>query len=90
MNIEHQGDKVVHVRTAGQSRGHECHWPGCGRQVPPAMWGCKKHWFMLPANLRKRIWWTYRSGQENDMNPSAEYIAAAKAIQAWIVSRDGS
>lgn len=77
-------DKVAHVKAAKQTRGHLCHWPGCDKQVPPAMWGCKAHWFSLPKRLRDRIWATYRAGQEKTMTPSADYIAAAKAVQEWI------
>lgn len=81
MNI---ASKVAHVKRAGQTRNHECHWPGCGRQVPPAMWGCTKHWFALPKALRDRIWATYRPGQEATLSPSSEYLAAANAVQQWI------
>lgn len=77
-------EKVRHVLAAGQDRRHCCHWPGCQRQVPPAMWGCKPHWFALPAELRRRIWQTYRPGQEQDQRPSADYVAAARAAQDWI------
>jgi hypothetical protein len=63
---------------------HKCHWPNCGRNVPPAMWGCKAHWFMLPKALRDRIWATYRTGQEVTKTPSAEYVQAAKDVQEWI------
>ena len=63
---------------------HTCHWPGCEEPVPPAMWGCKAHWFSLPQRLRNRIWKTYRPGQEVTKTPSAEYIAAAKEVQQWI------
>lgn len=78
--------KVRHVQRAGQSRDHTCHWPGCGRQVPPAMWGCKAHWFKLPKPLRDRIWATYRPGQEATMTPSRDYLAAAREVQAWITA----
>jgi hypothetical protein len=37
---------------------HTCHWPDCRKEVPPAMWGCKQHWFALPKPLRDRIWAT--------------------------------
>lgn len=63
---------------------HHCHYPGCPRDVPPAMWGCKEHWFMLPLRLRARIWATYSPGQEINKTPSAEYLAAANEVQAWI------
>ena len=63
---------------------HTCHWPGCGKDVPPAMWGCKPHWYSLPKRLRDLIWATYRRGQEITKNPSPEYIAAAQEVQRWI------
>lgn len=77
-------DKVAYVKSQGQTRSHECHWPGCGRQVPPAVWGCKPHWYALPKPLRDRIWQAYRPGQEKTLTPSREYLAAAEAVQQWI------
>ena len=63
---------------------HTCHWPGCAKAVPPAMWGCRTHWFTLPKYLRDRIWLTYKRGQEITKTPSAAYIEAAKDVQRWI------
>lgn len=77
-------DKVDHVKRAGQTRAHHCHWPGCGEQVPPAKWGCRKHWFTLPKALRDRIWLAYRPGQENTLTPSRAYLQAADDVQQWI------
>jgi hypothetical protein len=65
---------------------HHCHWPGCERVVPPRLWGCREHWYRLPSHLRRRIWQTYRPGQEITKDPSDEYIAAAKAVQNWILT----
>ena len=79
-------DKAAHVRGAGQGREHHCHWPGCPAEVPPAMWGCRKHWFKLPADLRGEIWRTYRPGQEDSMTPSREYVAVALRVQDWIAT----
>ena len=80
--------KADYVRAARQTRLHTCHWPGCKKQVPPAMWGCRTHWFRLPAALRARIWKTYRPGQEEDLRVSGEYIDAAEAVQAWIAAQE--
>ena len=77
-------DKVAHVKSARQSRDHACHWPGCHRQVPPAMWGCREHWYALPREIRDAIWSAYQVGQESTRHPSFNYIEAAKAAQAWI------
>lgn len=63
---------------------HTCHWPGCGRIVEPRLWGCGSHWYRLPADLRRRIWRTYRPGQEITKTPSEAYIAVAREVQEWI------
>jgi hypothetical protein len=76
--------KADYVRAQKQSRDHHCHWPGCDKQVPPAMWGCKRHWFMLPALLRAKIWRAYVPGQEIDATPTKEYLTVAHEVQAWI------
>lgn len=76
--------KVRYVQSQGQTRAHHCHWPGCDKQVPPAMWGCRAHWFALPKALRDRIWAAYRPGQEATMTPSAEYLQVADDVQRWI------
>ena len=82
-------DKADYVRAAKpDSSKHTCHWPGCGRAVPPAMWGCKTHWFMLPQHLRNKIWATYRPGQEISKLPSREYVEAARAVQEWIAQHE--
>lgn len=77
-------NKHAHVRHAQQTRPHTCHWPGCPKQVPPARWGCSTHWFRLPQAIRNRIWATYRAGQEETGQVSAEYAAAAWSAQVWI------
>jgi transcriptional regulator with XRE-family HTH domain len=79
--------KRRYVRSQKQTRKHHCHWPGCETQVPPAMWGCKVHWFKLPKALRDRIWRTYAPGQEVDMTPSDEYLQVADDVQRWITER---
>lgn len=81
--------KVDYVKraTTGDT-GHHCHWPGCGKAVPPAMWGCKQHWFQLPLALRNRIWATYRPGQEVSKTPSTAYLAVADEVQKWIATHN--
>lgn len=79
--------KGDYVKRQIQTRNHICHWPGCNKQVPPAMWGCPKHWFMLPRRIRDMIWVAYVPGQETNMTPTRAYIEAAKEAQRWIKSR---
>jgi hypothetical protein len=81
---ESKQDKVKYVLGQKQTRNHHCHWPGCTAQVPPAVWGCKKHWFKLPRNLREKIWGAYRIGQEVNLTPSREYVKVAIEVQEWI------
>jgi len=80
------GAKVAYVKRQRQTRDHHCHWPACPEQVPPAKWGCLKHWRMLPKWLRDLIWNTFRPGQEVSLTPSKEYLAVAREVQAWIVA----
>lgn len=80
------GTKADYVRRQTQTRQHTCHWPGCEKQVPPAMWGCKYHWFRLPQSLRNKIWETYKPGQEEGRTPvSRAYYDTAKEVQEWII-----
>lgn len=66
---------------------HHCHWPGCQVAVPPRMWGCSTHWFLLPKELRDLIWATYVPGQEITKTPSLDYLAVATRVQEWIAGR---
>lgn len=78
------GAKVRYVKSQRQTREHQCHWPGCTIQVPPAMWGCSNHWYSLPKALRDKVWRAYRPGQEKTFTPSAAYVAVAREVEAWI------
>jgi hypothetical protein len=81
-------EKVEHVKNAKQTRDHHCHWPGCQKQVKPAMWGCYHHWMKLPANLRNLIWATYNPGQEEGVaDVTRAYLDAAHKVQEWIKSQ---
>lgn len=76
--------KVVHVTSTTQTRIHECHWPTCKLQMPPAMWGCRFHWYKLPKQLRDKIWNAYVIGQEVEGTPSDEYMEVMKEVYTWI------
>jgi len=77
-------NKFDHVRQAPDDQpGHTCHAEGCAAHVKAAFFMCRRHWFMVPAELRNQIWLLYRPGQENDKRPSREYVEAMKqAIDA--------
>jgi hypothetical protein len=85
------GQKADYVRTESRKPAgkHHCHWPGCDRKVPPAKWGCIKHWYMLPIGLRNKIWVTFRPGQEISKTPSRTYVEVAREVQEWIKANHG-
>ncbi len=62
---------------------HRCPAPGCPKAMPPDILACKPHWFMLPKELRDRIWKYYKRGQDIG-SASEEYKAALQdAIAFW-------
>ena len=65
---------------------HFCHWPDCEEQVPPELWGCKKHWFALPQELRNKIWAAYVPGQEVRKDPSDAYLEAFEEAYEWALN----
>lgn len=68
---------------------HTCHATGCDARVPPAMWGCRRHWYMVPKPIRDRIWATYRVGQCDDKNPSDAYCIAARDAVIAVATKEG-
>ncbi len=62
---------------------HRCHAIECEARVPPDKLMCLKHWRMVPRDLQREVWRTYRRGQEIDKRPSPDYLMAARnAINA--------
>lgn len=44
---------------------------------------CRPHWNMVPAELQRAVWRTYRPGQERDKRPTREYLEALRdAVRA--------
>jgi hypothetical protein len=68
---------------------HHCHATNCKHAVPPQMFMCKRHWFTLPRELRRKIWATYRDGQCDDWNISKEYAQAAIECVTYIAKLEG-
>lgn len=68
---------------------HHCHATGCTRIVPPTMWGCPHHWFMVPKPLRDAIWRTYEEGQCDTLDPSSAYCQAARAAVITVAEKEG-
>ena len=68
---------------------HHCHATECKAKVPPKMWGCRKHWFMVPKPIRDRILAHYRPGQCDDWEPSMEYLIAAREAVVAVATQEG-
>lgn len=68
---------------------HTCHATDCNTPVPPEMWGCRKHWYMVPRDIRLQIVQTYREGQCKDWKPSRAYLVAARAAVVVLADREG-
>lgn len=58
---------------------HHCHASACGAHIKPEMLMCARHWRMAPPPQaqQRRVYATYRPGQCDDKQPSAEWHAAA-------------
>lgn len=70
--------------------GHMCHAKGCKKPIPPKLLFCLRHWRMVPADLQKAVWATYRKGQEIDKKPSQEYLEIARAAIDAVATKEGA
>jgi hypothetical protein len=50
-------------RLAGLPRRSRCPVPGCHDQIDPSRLMCRSHWYLVPKQIRDRVWATWRSGQ---------------------------
>lgn len=67
---------------------HHCHAKNCTKVVPPSKLMCLKHWRMVPRELQRAVWATYRPGQEVDKKPSREYLEAARAAIDAVAAKE--
>lgn len=68
---------------------HTCHAMGCERVVPPAMFMCRQHWFMLPRLMRAEVWAAYVPGQEITKTPTDKYLHVAMTAIRWLAEKEG-
>lgn len=67
---------------------HVCHAEGCQVQIPPELFMCNLHWWMVPRPLRQQITLSYRPGQCDDKKPSKEWVEAAQAAIAAVKEKE--
>jgi predicted DNA-binding protein (MmcQ/YjbR family) len=68
---------------------HHCHAEKCKTVVKPSMFMCRKHWYMIPENLRKRVWNTYVPGQEITKTPTLEYLEVTRECIELVAKKEG-
>jgi hypothetical protein len=69
---------------------HLCHAQDCTRPVPPKMFMCRTHWFMVPKPMQDRIWRHYVPGQERRKDPTLEYLAAAMEAIRYVAELEAA
>lgn len=67
---------------------HTCHARDCTTEIPPSLFMCKKHWFMLPASMRTLLWKEYEKGQEISKKPSTGYLLRAEECRYWVYQHE--
>lgn len=68
---------------------HLCHAKECKTSVPPSLFMCRRHWYMVPVNLRHKVWATYRPGQEIDKHPTREYLEITRQAIDAVATKEG-
>ena len=68
---------------------HLCHATRCKVIVPPKMLMCRKHWYMVPKNLRDEVWSRYVPGQEIRKDPSSEYLDVMRRVIEAVAAKEG-
>lgn len=67
---------------------HTCHAQGCEQGVPPRMFMCRKHWFMVPKTMRDSLWDVYVPGQESRKDPTPLYLDVAQACVEAVAAKE--
>ena len=67
---------------------HRCHARRCEEPVPPKMFMCRRHWYMVPSWIRSSVWEHYRPGQEVDKKPSENYMAVTRAAIDAVAAKE--
>lgn len=84
--------KAAYVRAEAakpHDGSHLCHAVACERPCPPALLMCAQHWRLVPLELQREVWRTYRPGQERDKSPSRAYLVALKRAVDAVALQEG-
>jgi hypothetical protein len=68
-------------------RADRCPIPGCHDQIDPTRLMCRSHWYLVPKQIRDRVWATWQSGQRAFSPEHKEAVRKAiAACQAAVAS----
>ena len=59
-----------------------CPVPGCPRQISKARLMCRRHWNLVPKELRDRVWATWQSGDGARSREHRHAVSAAITVAA--------
>lgn len=70
---------------------HNCAASRCPERVAPSILMCKKHWYMVPRDIRMRVLRSYQPGQEKVgwSATTAEYQDAVRAAIEAVAIKEG-
>jgi hypothetical protein len=68
---------------------HLCSAVGCNERILSTRLMCPRHWFMVPASMRKAIWQAYVPGQEITKDPSPSYLMLAREAVNFVAATEG-
>jgi hypothetical protein len=60
-------------------RAGRCPVPGCGEEIDQTRLMCRRDWYLVPRQLRDRVWRTWRSGQRAGSREHQQAVLAAIA-----------
>ena len=69
---------------------HTCHARYCQTAVPPRMFMCRRHWFMLPKPMRDAVWDSYVPGQEARKDPSLAYLQITRECIDYVAAKEAA
>jgi hypothetical protein len=62
---------------------HDCRARGCGKRIAGALLFCRRHWYLVPLDLRELLWAGYRPPRPMGLGDDGELKDYAfEAIEA--------
>lgn len=68
---------------------HRCPARGCPAQIPQTMLFCRRHWFVVPKDMRDEIWRLYRAEAGSQAHRAACFEAIEFVNERLAVETEG-